>query len=326
MLPKRKLLLFGLTGLLAIVLLLLPTFAGRFTVFLLYLLFLNVALAQSWNLVGGYTGLISLGHAAFFGIGAYIAAISMGQMDLPFVVAILAGGFLAAIFAVLIAFPTFRFRGVYFAIGTLILAEALRIWMINWEFTGGAQGLRFPIGGLPSLNQFYYMMFAAAVLTTGALVLILNQKLGLGLRAIRDNEGSAQNMGVNVFQTKLMSFALSAFIAGLVGAIHATRLSVIEPYSIFGVSWTIAMINIVIVGGMGTIAGPIVGAIFITFLGEALADFYSVHLMITGLIFILVIRFMPQGIWGWFVDLPFAKSLAGWIGEKPAGVPPAGGS
>ena len=310
---NRMRLLAGLLGLMIIVLLLVPTFASRFTVFVLYLLFLNIALAQSWNLVGGYTGLISLGHAAFFGIGAYSAAIFMSQLNMPFLIAVLAGGLLATIFAVIIAFPTFRFRGVYFAIGTLILAEALRIWMINWEFTGGAQGVRFPISRIPSLNEFYYIMLVAAVAATAVLILILRQKLGLGLRAIRDNEGSAQNMGVSIFRTKLFSFAISAFMAGLIGAIHATRLSVIEPYSIFGVSWTIAMINIVIIGGMGTIVGPIVGAIFITFLGEALADFYTVHLMITGLIFILVIRFMPQGIWGWIRELSLAKRIADWF-------------
>lgn len=320
MMRNRKWLLGGLLVIGAIILLLVPTFASRFTVFILYLLFLNIALAQSWNLVGGYTGLISLGHAAFFGIGAYSAAIFMSQLQLPFLVAVLAGGLLAAVFAVIIAFPTFRFRGVYFTIGTLILAEALRIWMINWKFTGGAQGLQFPISRIPSLNEFYYIMLLAAVATTATIFFILRQKLGIGLRAIRDNEGSAQNMGVSIFRTKLFSFAISAFIAGFVGAIHATRLSVIEPYSIFGVAWTIAMINIVIIGGMGTIVGPIVGAIFIVFLGEMLSDFYTVHLMITGLIFILVIRFMPQGIWGWFQQTSVAQRIAHWFMQEQTAV------
>lgn len=313
---NRKWLLWGGLILLGITLILLPAFAGRFTVFVLYLLFLNIALAQSWNLVGGYTGLVSLGHAAFFGIGAYSAAILMSNFKLPFLVAVLGGGLLAVVFAVIIAFPTFRFHGVYFAIGTLILAEALRIWMINWEFTGGAQGLQFPISRIPSLNNFYYIMLLAAAGTTAVLVLILRQKLGLGLRAIRDNEASAQNMGVTVFSTKLASFGISAFMAGLIGAIHATRLSVIEPYSIYGVGWTIAMINIVIIGGMGTIIGPIVGAIFVTLLGEALADFYTVHLLITGLIFILVIRFMPQGIWGWMQQTSIAAKISDWFNSS----------
>ncbi len=325
MMKNRLWLLAGLLGIGGIVLLLVPTFAGRFTVFILYLLFLNIALAQSWNLVGGYTGLISLGHAAFFGIGAYSAAIFMSRLNIPFMAAILAGGILAALFAVIISFPTFRFHGIYFAIGTLILAEALRIWMINWEFTGGAQGVRFPLSRIPSLNEFYYLMLAAMAITTAVLVIILRQKLGLGLRAIRDNEESAQNMGISIFQTKLFSFAISAFMAGLIGAIHATRLSVIEPYSIFGVGWTIAMINIVIIGGMGTIVGPIVGAIFITFLGEALAEFYTIHLMITGFIFILVIRFMPEGIWGWVKQLAVAKRISAWFLEERLTVSEVGG-
>ncbi len=315
---RRYLIWWGLAAL-AAVLLLLPAVAGRFTVFLLYLLFLNIGLAQSWNLVGGYTGLISLGHAAFFGIGAYTAAILMSNFGAPFILAVLVSGFLAVAFAIIIAFPTFRFRGVYFAIGTLILAEALRIWMINWDFTGGAQGLRFPIGGGPSLNEFYYIMLALAVVATAGLVVILRNKLGLGLRAIRDDEESAQNMGVSIFRTKLYSFAISAFLAGVIGGVHAARLSVIEPYSIYGVSWTITMINIVIIGGIGTIFGPIVGALFITFLGEVLASFYTVHLIITGVILILVIRFMPQGIWGWMRQTSVAQRVMAWFGtEQPA--------
>lgn len=310
---------WGGLAVVGLILLLLPTFIDRYTVFLLYILFLNIALAQSWNLVGGYTGLISLGHAAFFGIGAYTAAILMSDLNWPFVPAVIAGGLLAAIFAAIIALPIFRFRGVYFAIGTLILAEALRIWMINWEFTGGAQGLSFPIGQSPSLITFYYIMLGIAAGMTTLLAVILRSQLGLGLRAIRDNEQSAQNMGVNIFRTKLYAFLMSAFAAGLIGSVHAVRLSVIEPYSIYSVNWTIEMINIVIIGGMGTLAGPILGAIFITFLGEALADFYTFHLMITGVIFILVIRFMPAGIWGWLHDSKTVSRLVKgfWFKQQP---------
>lgn len=298
MLQNRRIQWAGL-ALVGLVLLLLPMFVSRFMVFIFYILYLNIALAQSWNLVGGYTGLISLGHAAFFGIGAYTTGILMVDLGWPFWPAVLAGGVMATLFAAIISAPTFRFSGVYFAIGTLILAEALRIWMINWEFTGGAQGLKFPTAQIPGLTTFYYLMLSLAAGMTALLVFILHSQLGLGLRAIRDNQQSAQNLGVNTFRTKLYAFLMSAFVAGLVGSVHAVRLSVIEPYSIFGATWTISMINIVIIGGMGTILGPILGAVFVVFLGEALADFYTFHLMITGLIFILVIRFMPAGIWGW---------------------------
>ena len=284
-----------------------PNSADRYTIFVLYTLFLNISLAQSWNLVGGYTGLISLGHASFFGIGAYTAAICMTQFDFPFWPAAILGGVLATIFAVIIAFPTFRFRGVYFAIGTLILSESLRIWMINWKWTGGAQGIRFPLKEVPDRTEFYYIMLVCAATITGVVFWISRNKLGLGLRALRDNEQSACNMGVNAFRTKLVALTISAFATGLIGAIHAARLSTIEPYSIFGFTWTVSMMNMVIIGGMGTVIGPIVGALFLTYLDEYLADYLSYHLIITGVLLILVIRFMPKGIWGWLTDeaLPY---------------------
>ena len=282
-----------------IVLAFVPSFVGRYGLFIAYFAVLNVALAQSWNLVGGYTGLISLGHAAFFGLGAYAAATSVIVYKLPLYASFLIGGLVAALFALLISFPIFRFRGIYFAIGTLVLAEALRLWMINWEFTGGAQGMHFPIGIGPGLAGYFHIMLALAAGSTALLMYITRSKLGIGLRAIRDNENSAQNLGVDIFRTKLTAFLISAFIAGLVGAVHASRLGAIEPYSIFGAAWTIGVVNIVIIGGMGTIFGPIVGAIFVTVLAELLADFPGVHLLIEGAILILVIRFMPYGVWGY---------------------------
>jgi len=241
-------------------------------------------------------------------------------LGLSFIPSAIAGGVVAALFSAVISVPTFRFRGIYFAIGTLILAEALRIWMINWEVTGGAQGLHLPVGSGPSLNGFYYVMLGIAAGTTGLIVVILRTKLGIGLRAIRDNEDGAQNMGVNTFKTKLYAFLISAFAAGLMGGVHAIKLGAIEPYSIFGMAWTTTMINIVIIGGIGTIIGPIIGAIFITLLSENLANFYTYHLIITGIILILAIRFMPSGIWGAIRDSRLAaritKSLRPDISEQ----------
>ncbi|HJO86286.1 MAG TPA: branched-chain amino acid ABC transporter permease, partial [Rhodospirillales bacterium] len=171
--------------LVTIVLAFLPSFGDRYALFIAYFLVLNVAFAQSWNLVGGYTGLIALGHAAFFGIGAYAAAISIITFELPVVAGFIIGGLASTAFAFLISFPTFRFRGIYFAIGTLVLAEALRIWMINWEFIGGAQGMQFPIGIGFRLSGYFYIMLGLAVGSTALLMYILRSKLGVGLRAIR---------------------------------------------------------------------------------------------------------------------------------------------
>ncbi len=285
-------------GLIGLALVLLPFVADPYTISLLYTLFIYVALAQSWNLVGGYTGLVSLGHAAFFGLGAYTAAILMTWSGVPFPVAMIVSGLLAAVFAAIVALPVFRFRGIYFAIGTLVVAEALRIWMINWSTTGGAEGINLPLDNTPDPTGFYYVGLGLAAGATALLALILHTRLGIGLRAIRDNEDAAQNMGVNTFWVKLSAFVISAFIAGLVGGVHAVYLGTIEPYSIFSITWTIAAVNIVIIGGMGTLFGPIIGAIFVTILAESLADYETIHLIITGLILILVIRFLPGGIWG----------------------------
>ena len=207
----------------AIALVFVPSVFERYVIFVIYFFLLNVALAQSWNLVGGFTGLVSLGHVAFIGIGAYTSSILIVSAHAPIWLAFLAGGLMAALFAFVISFATFRSRGVYFAIGTLVLAEALRLWMINWEFTGGAQGVQLPIGIGPTREDYFYLMLGLAVGSTALVMWIMGGKLGLGLKAIRDNEDSARNMGVDVFRTKLTAFLISAFIAGLVGAVHAGR-------------------------------------------------------------------------------------------------------
>lgn len=296
-------------ALVLLALILLPQVADPYTIALVYTMFIYVALAQSWNLVGGYTGLISLGHAAFFGLGAYTTAILMTWASASFYLSVLASGLVAAAFAAIISFPIFRFRGIYFAIGTLVLAEALRIWMINWSLTGGAQGINLPLADTPDPTGFYYVGLALAVVATAVLALILHTRLGIGLRAIRDNEDAAQNMGVNTFAVKLSAFAVSAFIAGLAGGIYAAYLGTIEPYSIFSINWTITAINTVIIGGMGTLLGPIIGTIFSTMLSEGLKDYQTIHLIITGLILILVIRFLPAGIWG---------QLRNWLAQASA--------
>jgi branched-chain amino acid transport system permease protein len=296
---KRMLLLRWLVvGLVGLGLLLFPLMADQYSLSLAYTLFVSVALAQSWNLIGGYTGLVSLGQAAFFGLGAYTSALLLTNLGMPFVLAVLASGLVATAFAVVISLPVFRFRGIYFAIGTLVLAEALRIWMINWSLTGGAQGVNLPLDNIPDPTTFYYIGLALAAIATGAIALILQTRLGVGLRAIRDNEDAAQNLGVNTFRVKLSAFAVSAFLAGVTGGVHAIYLGTIEPYSIFSVNWTITAINVVIIGGIGTLLGPIVGAVFATILSESLKDYQSIHLIISGLLLILVIRFLPAGIWG----------------------------
>ena len=288
-----------------------PFWVDRYTIFLLYLLWLNIALSQSWNLLAGYAGLISLGVAAFFGIGAYTAGMTITHLGFPFIVGAILGGVLAAAFAAIVSVPIFRFRGVYFAIGTLVISEAVRIFMVNWKWTSGAEGLNLPLECGASLTTYYYVMLGLAAVAMSLVMLILKTKLGMGLRALGDNEESAQNMGVNTFRTKLWAFLLSAFITGVAGGIHASKMGSIEPYSIFTSMWTLSTANMAIIGGIGTVLGPVLGSIFILFLGELLADYQTFHLAITGVLLILIIRFIPTGIWGEVKVSRWAKRLAG---------------
>ena len=307
----RRTVQWALLGLLALALIAAPHVLDRYTIFLLYLLWLYIGLAQGWNLLAGYAGLISLGVAAFFGIGAYTAAMTVIHLNFHFLLGSLLGGVLATAFAAVVAVPIFRFSGIYFAIGTLVLSEALRIFMISWKFTGSADGLALPIEKSPSLMWFYYLMLGVAAGATLLVVLILRTKLGMGLRAIGNNEKSAQNMGINTFRTKLSIFLISAFITGVVGGIHATQMGSIEPYSIFNAMWTLSTANTVIIGGIGTVAGPVLGSIFIIFLGELLADYHTFHLAITGVLLIVIIRFIPAGIWGQIRETRSFRKLAG---------------
>ena len=287
-----------------------PHLLDRYTVFLFYLLMLNIALSQSWNLLAGYAGLISLGVAAFFGIGAYTAGMTITYLGFPFLLGAFFGGLLAAAFAAIVALPIFRFRGIYFAIGTLVLSEALRIFMVNWKFTGSAENLNLPLESGVSLTWYYYVMLAMATGASLLVVVILKTKLGMGLRALGNNENSAQNMGVNTFRTKLYVFLLSAFITGVAGGIHASRMGSIEPYSIFNAMWTLSTANTVIIGGIGTVIGPILGSIFVIVLGELLADYQTFHLAITGALLILIIRFIPAGIWGEIRSIKWMRRIA----------------
>lgn len=294
--------IFGLPyimgAILIIVLLTMPMFASRYMLSVCFTLFTSIALAQSWNLIGGYTGLVSLGHAAFFGIGAYATGILMTKAQFSFFPAVVCGALISTLFAVIVASPMFRFRGFYFAIGTMVLGEALRIWMINWEYTGSAMGIMMPIENWLSTKNFYYMALGLAVMSILILFIILKTRLGIALRAIRDNENSARNSGVNIFRTKLISFSIAAFIAGLAGGVQAEYMGTIEPYSIFSMDWTMMALNIVMIGGMGTLFGPVLGAILVISLNLVLVQSGALDLIVMAIILIIVIRFMPGGIWG----------------------------
>ncbi len=260
------------------------------------------ALAQAWNLLAGYGGLISLGTAAFVGIGMYGTAKLVISAGMPVVPAMVTGGAMAALFAALVSPALFRLRGLYFVIATLVLAQALGIWMVNWNGLGGSLGL-FLTNTAPSAEERYYTALVIAAATTALVAGLLRTRLGLSLRAVRDNEDAAQQLGLSTFHTKLWAFLVSAFVMGVVGGMQANWQGKIEPYGAFSLNWTVDVVTIAIIGGMGTVVGPLLGSVLVIYLGERLADYPEIHVAITGAILILVIRFAPYGVWGALLQL-----------------------
>jgi branched-chain amino acid transport system permease protein len=267
------------------------------------------ALGSAWNLLAGYGGLVSLGSAAFIGIGAYTVTELDAHSSLPLPIRLLAGAAAAVVFAALVSPAMFRLRGLYFTVGTLALAEALRILMVNVPTFGGASGIVLR-GATPPAYALYWWALGIAVLTVAVVVAVLASPLSLSLRAVRDDEDVARQMGVVTFRTKLWAFGLSAALIGLIGGLQAARLGVIEPYGAFGLSWTVDIVAVAIIGGLGTRAGPWVGAAFTVLLAELLADYPEVHLAITGVVLLAVIRFAPRGIWGTAVEWYGARRWA----------------
>lgn len=276
---------------------LVPSFTDDYVTLVGFRILLFAALAQAWNLIAGYGGLVSLGSAAMIGIGAYGTAELIIERGVPLVPAMLLGGVFAGVFAAAVSPLLFRLRGLYFVIGTLVLAEALKIWMVNWNGLGGSAGL-FLTNDAPTPRGLYTMALALAAAATLILMVTLRTRLGLSLRSVRDDEDTARQMGLRTFRTKLWAFTISAFVMGIAGGLQADKLGKIEPYGAFSLTWTVDIVTIVIIGGMGTVVGPLLGAAFVIVLGEKLADHPETHVAVTGAILILVIRFAPYGLWG----------------------------
>jgi branched-chain amino acid transport system permease protein len=268
----------------------------------LFSFFIFLALASMWNLLAGYTGLIMLCPHAFVGLAGYTMAIG-SWVGMPFQVGLIAGAAVAALFALLISYPVFRMKGIYFAIGTLVLPEALKAWFTFWRPVGTeyqGMGAGYSVVGVLgfTLGDRYWLALAIAAASIFVVHTILRARLGLGLTAIRDNENTAASSGVNIFRLKLYSFLIAAFIIGLAGAafyIHNPR---IKPASGFDISWLLLSLMATVIGGEGTEEGPVIGAAVVTFLRFLLINYGAWSLFIQGIILIVVVVAMPQGIAG----------------------------
>ena len=264
--------------------------------------FIYLAMANMWNLLAGYSGLISLCQPAFIGIAGY--AMTIGTwVGIPWWAGIIGGVLAASIFAFIISGAVFRLSGIYFAIGTLVVPEALRMVFYLWrpvggEMSGAGAGYMIKnIGGVSS-GTIYLLALAAAILSICLMRSILASKLGLGLALIRDNERSAASSGVNVFRLKLCSFIIAAAVTGLAGAVYYLNQGYIEPSGTFNVRWTMSILLATVIGGIRTEEGPIIGTVVIVFLYFLLARYAGYSLLIQGIILICIMLLSPQGIAG----------------------------
>jgi branched-chain amino acid transport system permease protein len=260
------------------------------------------ALCLAWNIVGGYMGYPSLATAAFFGIGCYADAIAQSQ-GLPIGVAWVCAALAGAVAALALGLPLLRLKGHYFAIGTIAALEVLREVSNNWEWlTGGAVGLNVPMqmGDPDSVGRFFYLaMLGLALLAFLTTYAIDRSRFGFGLRCIRQNEQAAAMVGIDVFKYKTAAFVCSGALCSFAGGIYASMVAFIEPKDAFSLITTIEIPVMVMLGGLGTLLGPLIGGVFYVILKEFVwANFINWHSGILGLLIVAVIYFLPAGVMG----------------------------
>lgn len=275
-------------------------------------IFLFATLAQAWNILAGYCGQISLGHAIFFGTGAYTSGVFVARDVASPWAAMLAGALLAVVLSQVVGAPVFRLRGHYFAIATIAVGEIVHILAVNWDFIGAARGLYIPIKRPDSLVNFqfhqskavyYYIVLGLLLLGLGVTRLIERSRLGYYFRAVREEQDAAASLGVPVARTKRVAFAISAALTAACGTFYAQYLLFIDPESVLPLSLSILICLVAVLGGVGTLWGPLVGAVVLIPLGEVTRIYLggtgkALDLVIYGALIMVVSVVQPAGLVG----------------------------
>jgi branched-chain amino acid transport system permease protein len=297
----------ALIAVLGVSLALLPAAVSVYLRSFLMFTMMYVVLALSWNIISGFTGYTSFGHVAFYGIGAYTCAILVVDYDWHWIPTLLVAGGVAALVALALGYPVLRLKGPYFAIAMLGAAEGTRVIATVWDsLTHGGLGISFP--NVENSFPTYYAMLALMVLTIVVAYAVGHSRFGVRLNAIREDEGAAEALGVNTTVYKLAAFVLSAIFPAAAGGIQAYKVLYIDPPSVFFVQITIAMALMSMLGGKGTVVGPIVGAVLLYTIQELTwVNFPTAHLIAYGLFIIIVARFMPRGLMGFAIDRGWAR-------------------
>lgn len=287
---------FSVIGLIIIVLFILPSLTDRTDIIdSLWLVFLCVSLTQSWNLLGGYAGQISLGHCAFFGIGALCTRM-LWETGTPFYLAFPAGGLAAVMLAIIIGLPALRLKGIYFSIGTLGLAIIAKVTVGNVfptvSFMSASQLADY------SMTPRYYLALALAVVVCFIVYLLLNSKFGLGMLTVREDESAAASSGINVFKHKVIALMISSLFAGLAGGVYAYYYASYYYYAPFELDWAFNPVLVTFIGGVGTLPGPIIGSVIFVVLQKIFSlTLGNVHVIIFGTLFVITVLLLPGGLY-----------------------------
>jgi branched-chain amino acid transport system permease protein len=267
-----------------------------------------VALAQLWNLLAGYAGLASVGQQAYVGLGGYALFFLTGPMNMNVYLAMALAAPFAGLMSIPVSFAVFRLRGAYFAIGTWVVAEVFSLFASLIAVLGAGSGLSLTPSILREVSPdrdirsmlLYFMSLAISVLVFAVVYLLLRSRHGLALTAIRDSEPASASLGVNTFRTKFIIYIATAACTGLIGALIFLQKLRISPEAGFSINdWTVVVIFMVVIGGIGTLEGPFIGMLIYFVLRELLADYGTIYLMLMGAIAIAVMLKAPFGIWGW---------------------------
>ncbi len=267
-----------------------------------------LALAQLWNLLAGYAGLVSVGQQAYVGLGAYAFFYLTGALNVNVYLALLIAGPFAGLVSIPVSFAVFRLRGAYFAVGTWVVSEVFALLASLIAVLGGGSGLSLTPAIVRQIAPdragrdtiLYLLSLACAVLIVAIAYLLLRSRHGLALTAIRDSEPASASLGVNTFRTKFMIYVVTAACTGLVGGLIFLQKLRLSPEAGFSVNdWTVVVIFMVVIGGIGTIEGPFIGMLIYILLRELLADYGTYYLILLGVLAIAIMLKAPSGIWGW---------------------------
>ena len=289
-------------GILALIgFILLPFLAEGYWIRLITSIFMYAIITGALNIIAGFAGYAAFGNIVFFGIGAYTTAMLMLRMGVYWWAGAIVGGFFAAIYATFLGIPILRLRGHYFAIATLGINRATEQIVLDWgSFTGGGKGITLP---LPQMEiqtfyaMIYFIMFGLLLFTVLVNYFIANSRLGYALRAIRENEDAAEASGIFAPRCKIIAWAISAFITGVTGGVFAYWFSFIEPATVFDIMIAVKAFVMMMLGGAGTVLGPVFGAFLIELISETIwGKFLTVHMLILGIIMVAIVIMIPRGI------------------------------